>query len=91
MGHRKGRRCGDRRGRSRWPGRLRAEKPRTQPIGVIEAKRFAIDPYSAKDQAKAYADTAAPFVLLSNGHEHYFWDYAEAMPEPSRLALAARP
>lgn len=51
---------------------------RTQPIAVIEAKRFAIDPYSAKDQAKAYAESlGAPFVLLSNGNEHYFWDYAD--------------
>ena len=51
---------------------------RTQPIAVIEAKRFAVDPYSAKDQAKAYAGSLhAPFVLLSNGHEHYFWDYAD--------------
>lgn len=51
---------------------------RTQPIAVIEAKRFAIDPYSAKDQAKAYAESlGAPFVLLSNGNEHYFWDYSD--------------
>jgi type I site-specific restriction endonuclease len=28
---------------------------RTQPLAVIEAKRFSIDPYSAKAQAKAYA------------------------------------
>jgi hypothetical protein len=28
---------------------------RTQPIAVIEAKRFSIDPYSAKGQAKDYA------------------------------------
>jgi type I restriction enzyme R subunit len=50
----------------------------TQPIAVIEAKRFALDPYSAKDQAKAYAGSlGAPFVLLSNGHEHYLWDYAD--------------
>lgn len=51
---------------------------RTQPIAVIEAKRFAIDPYSAKDQAKAYAvSLGAPFVILSNGNEHYFWDYTD--------------
>jgi predicted type IV restriction endonuclease len=47
---------------------------RTQPIAVIETKRFSIDPYSAKDQAKDYAvSLGAPFVLLSNGREHYFW------------------
>ena len=51
---------------------------RTRPVAVIEAKRFAIDPYSAKDQAKSYAESlGAPFVLLSNGNEHYFWDYAD--------------
>lgn len=49
---------------------------RTQPLAVVEAKRFSIDPYSAKDQAKSYAiSLSAPFVLLSNGREHYFWDY----------------
>jgi type I site-specific restriction endonuclease len=48
---------------------------RTQPIAVIEAKRFSIDPYSAKDQSKDYAILlGAPFVLLSNGCEHYFWN-----------------
>jgi len=51
---------------------------RTQPIAVIEAKRFAVDPYSAKEQAKAYAvSLGVPFVFLSNGQEHYFWDYAD--------------
>jgi type I site-specific restriction endonuclease len=54
---------------------------RTQPLAVIEAKRFCIDPYGAKDQAKGYAESlGAPFVLLSNGQEHYFWDYADGDP-----------
>lgn len=49
---------------------------RTQPIAVIETKRFSVDPYSAKGQAKEYAvSLGAPFVLLSNGREHYFWEY----------------
>jgi type I site-specific restriction endonuclease len=49
---------------------------RTQPLAVIEAKRFAFDPYSAKEQAKEYAASlGAPFVILSNGYEHYLWDY----------------
>ncbi len=56
---------------------------RTQPLAVIEAKKFAIDPYSAKDQAKAYAQSlSAPFVILSNGHEHYFWDYTDGDARP---------
>ena len=46
---------------------------RTQPLAVLEAKRFSIDPYSAKTQTKAYAESlGAPFVILSNGQEHYF-------------------
>ena len=33
-------------------------------MGVIEAKRFSIDPYSAKEQARAYAlSLGAPFVI----------------------------
>jgi len=28
---------------------------RTRPLAVIEAKRFAIDPYTAKEQARDYA------------------------------------
>ena len=44
---------------------------RTQPLAPIETKRFSVDPYSAKEQAKAYAvSLRAPFVILSNGHEH---------------------
>jgi type I site-specific restriction endonuclease len=42
---------------------------------VIEAKRFSIDPYAAKDWAREYAVSLnAPFVILSNGQDHYFWD-----------------
>jgi len=56
---------------------------RTQPLAVIEAKRFSIDPYSSKAQAKAYAQSlSAPFVILSNGQEHYFWDYADGDARP---------
>jgi type I restriction enzyme, R subunit len=56
---------------------------RSRPLAVLEAKRFAIDPYTAKEQAKAYAHSLnAPFVILSNGQEHYFWDYAEGDARP---------
>lgn len=52
---------------------------RTQPLAIIEAKRFSIDPYSAKEQAKAYAmSLGIPFIILSNGYEHYFWDYIDS-------------
>ena len=68
----------------------------TRPLAVVEAKRFSIDPYSAKDQARAYAQSlAAPFVILSNGREHYFWEYevGDARPVvglPSRADLERR-
>ncbi|TAN44678.1 MAG: DEAD/DEAH box helicase [Nitrospirae bacterium] len=56
---------------------------RTRPLAVIEAKRFAVDPYSAKEQAKSYAQAlGAPFVILSNGQEHYFWDYTDGDARP---------
>jgi len=56
---------------------------RTQPLAVVEAKRFSTDAYSAKEQAKAYAiSLAAPFILLSNGREHYFWDYENGDARP---------
>ena len=46
------------------------------PICVLEAKKENIDPYDAKEQAKAYADELkAPFIILSNGKIHYFWNY----------------
>lgn len=45
-------------------------------ICVLEAKRQDHDPYDAKDQARGYAENLkAPFVLLSNGDEHWFWNY----------------
>lgn len=56
---------------------------RTRPLAVVEAKRFSIDPYSAKDQAHAYAKSlSAPYIILSNGSEHYFWDYADGDARP---------
>jgi type I restriction enzyme R subunit len=56
---------------------------RTRPLAVIEAKRFAVDPYSAKDQARDYAQSlGAHFVILSNGEEHYFWDYEDGDARP---------
>ena len=70
----------------------------SRPLAVIEAKRFAIDPYSAKEQAKEYAlSLAAPYVILSNGQEHYFWDHADGdarailgMPTQADLQYRAR-
>jgi type I restriction enzyme R subunit len=46
---------------------------------VLEAKREGLDPYDAKEQARGYAETLkAPFVLLSNGREHWFWNFERA-------------
>jgi superfamily II DNA or RNA helicase len=46
---------------------------------VLEAKRPDLDPYDAKDQARGYAENVrAPFIILSNGREHWFWNYARA-------------
>src|SRR3990172_2221084 len=56
---------------------------RTRPLVVLESKRFSKDPYSAKEQAKSYAvSLGAPFVILSNGREHYFWDYENGDARP---------
>lgn len=56
---------------------------RSRPLAVIEAKRFTVDPYSAKDQAREYAQSlGAHFVILSNGEEHYFWDYEDGDARP---------
>lgn len=56
---------------------------RTQPLAIVEAKRFSLDPYSAKNQAEEYARSlSVPFIILSNGHEHYFWDYADGDARP---------
>ena len=46
---------------------------------VLEAKREELDPYDAKDQARGYAENLkAPFVILSNGREHWFWNLERA-------------
>ncbi len=47
-----------------------------RPLAVIEAKKTAIHPYVAKQQALPYAkELGAPFIFLSNGELIYFWDY----------------
>ena len=46
---------------------------------VLEAKREDIDPYDAKEQARGYAENLkSPFIILSNGREHWFWNYERA-------------
>src|SRR5690242_18901408 len=49
------------------------------PLCVLEAKREDLDPYDAKEQARGYAENLkAPFVILSNGREHWFWNFERA-------------
>lgn len=46
---------------------------------VLEAKREDLDPYDAKEQARGYAENLkAPFIILSNGREHWIWNYERA-------------
>jgi len=46
---------------------------------ILEAKREDLDPYDAKEQARGYAENMhAPFIILSNGREHWFWNYERA-------------
>jgi type I restriction enzyme, R subunit len=46
---------------------------------VLEAKREDLDPYDAKEQARGYAENRnAPIIILSNGREHWFWNYERA-------------
>src|SRR5437762_13456864 len=46
---------------------------------MLEAKREGTDPYDAKEQAKGYAENlTASFVILSNGREHWFWNFERA-------------
>jgi type I restriction enzyme R subunit len=47
-----------------------------RPLAIIEAKRTAIEPYTAKQQALPYANKiGSPFIFLTNGELIYFWDY----------------
>ncbi len=49
---------------------------RGRPLAIIEAKRSAIEPYTAKQQALPYAKSiGSPFIFLTNGELIYFWDY----------------
>jgi type I restriction enzyme R subunit len=50
--------------------------PNGRPLAIIEAKRTAIEPYTAKQQALPYAKKiGSPFIFLTNGELIYFWDY----------------
>src|SRR3989454_11671076 len=56
------------------------------PLCVLEAKREELDPYDAKEQARGYAENLnAPFVILSNGREYWFWNYRRTDQDAYRI------
>jgi len=63
------------------------------PLCVLEAKRENVNPLSAKEQARMYAEKQnARFAILSNGEISYLWDIQTANPQiitamPSQKSL----
>jgi len=56
------------------------------PICVVEAKSDDKDPYDAKEQARGYAENMkTPFIILSNGKEHWFWNYTRKDQDAYRI------
>ena len=56
------------------------------PLCVLEAKKEDTDPYDAKDQALGYAqNVGAPFIILSNGSDHYFWNHTRTDEDAHRI------
>lgn len=58
------------------------------PLAVIEAKSPAIDPYTAKKQARDYVELQYPmvdYIYLANDEKIYFWDlgHGDAIPSDS--------
>jgi type I restriction enzyme R subunit len=54
-----------------------------RPLAVTEAKKDSIQPYTAKQQALAYAEAiGAPFIFLANGELIYFWDHKNGDARP---------
>jgi type I restriction enzyme, R subunit len=50
-------------------------------VAVVEAKRESIDPLTAKEQARAYAETLnASHIFLSNGLVHWYWNLRQGNP-----------
>ncbi|MEI6138782.1 MAG: DEAD/DEAH box helicase family protein [Mariniphaga sp.] len=51
------------------------------PLIVLEAKKEEVNPLSAKEQARKYAQSQnCRFIILSNGNQHYFWDLERGNP-----------
>lgn len=50
-------------------------------VAVVEAKRESIDPLTAKEQARAYAEgLGVAHIFLSNGLVHYYWNLRQGNP-----------
>ncbi len=50
-------------------------------VAVVEAKRESIDPLTAKEQARAYAENLkASHIFLSNGLVHWYWNLRRGNP-----------
>ncbi len=58
-----------------------------RPVAVVEAKREGIDPLTAKEQARNYAESlGVSHIFLSNGLVHYYWNLRQGNPvKVSRL------
>lgn len=64
---------------------------RGRPLAIIEAKKNAINPYVAKQQALPYAQAlGAPFIFLTNGELTYFWDYQNDDARPIASLFSRR-
>lgn len=52
-----------------------------RPVAVLEAKRESIDPLTAKEQARNYAEgLGVSHIFLSNGLVHYYWNLRQGNP-----------
>ncbi len=50
-------------------------------VAVLEAKRESIDPLTAKEQRRAYAERMrVSHIFLSNGLVHYYWNLHQGNP-----------
>lgn len=59
----------------------------SRPVAVLEAKRESVDPLTAKEQARDYAQSlGVAHIFLSNGLVHYYWNLRQGNPvKVSRL------
>jgi type I restriction enzyme R subunit len=54
-----------------------------QNLALVEAKKDSIDPYTAKNQGRGYAEANnCRYVFLANSEQLYFWDLEEGDATP---------